>query len=210
MLVAKRDVLGVVRGDDRRSWGILAGRSRRRIDINRRWEDGHAWRAADESLGMSGVGGQARAVTDREDRGRAAVVHVGRREIAEAAVMMGVVVPREQILADPARVVERRESVRKLRPVLERPELRFRKRIVIAHARTESARLAERLIAATCAKQGIGPHQLTMHTDRGAPMRSKLVAELFADLSIDGSFSRAEDRPPSNLVQDGVCRTLTA
>lgn len=54
----------------------------------------------------------------------------------------------------------------------------------------ESARLAERLIAATCAKQAIGPHQLTIHTDRGAPMRSKLVAELFADLSIDGSFSR--------------------
>ena len=54
----------------------------------------------------------------------------------------------------------------------------------------ESARLAERLIAATCAKQGIGPHQLTIHADRGAPMRSKLVVELFADLHIDGSFSR--------------------
>ena len=45
---------------------------------------------------------------------------------------------------------------------------------------TESARLAERLIEATCLKQGIGPHQLTIHADRGAPMRSKLVAELFA------------------------------
>ena len=54
----------------------------------------------------------------------------------------------------------------------------------------ESARLAERLIAATCAKQGIGPHQLTIHADRGAPMRSKLVVELFADLSIEASHSR--------------------
>ena len=54
----------------------------------------------------------------------------------------------------------------------------------------ESARLAERLIAATCAKQGIGPHQLTIHADRGAPMRSKLVVELFADLSIGASHSR--------------------
>ncbi len=55
---------------------------------------------------------------------------------------------------------------------------------------TESARLAERLIEATCSKQGIGPHQLTIHADRGAPMRSKLVAELFADLTIVASHSR--------------------
>jgi putative transposase len=54
----------------------------------------------------------------------------------------------------------------------------------------ENARLAQRLIEATCLKQGIGPHQLTIHADRGAPMRSKLVAELFSDLSIDASHSR--------------------
>ena len=55
---------------------------------------------------------------------------------------------------------------------------------------TERARLAERLIAATCRKQSIGPQQLTIHADRGAPMRSKLVAELFADLTIGASHSR--------------------
>ena len=54
----------------------------------------------------------------------------------------------------------------------------------------ENARLAQRLIDATCRKQGIGPHQLTIHADRGAPMRSKLVAELLSDLSIDASHSR--------------------
>ena len=59
--------------------------------------------------------------------------------------------------------------------------------MVAAH---ENARLAQRLIGATCRKQGIGPHQLTIHADRGAPMRSKLVAELFSDLSIDASHSR--------------------
>jgi putative transposase len=48
--------------------------------------------------------------------------------------------------------------------------------MVAAH---ENARLAQRLIDATCRKQRIGPHQLTIHADRGAPMRSKLVAELF-------------------------------
>jgi putative transposase len=57
-------------------------------------------------------------------------------------------------------------------------------------AARESAQLAERLIAATCHKQGITPHQLTIHADRGAPMRSKVVAELFADLGIAASHSR--------------------
>jgi putative transposase len=59
--------------------------------------------------------------------------------------------------------------------------------MVAAH---ENARLAQRLIEGACLKQGIGPHQLTIHADRGAPMRSKLVAELFSDLSIEASHSR--------------------
>ena len=57
-------------------------------------------------------------------------------------------------------------------------------------ARHENAHLAERLLAATCAKQGITPHQLTIHADRGAPMRSTLVALLFSDLGITASHSR--------------------
>ena len=59
--------------------------------------------------------------------------------------------------------------------------------MVAAH---ESATLAERLIAVTCEKQGIRPTQLTLHADRGAPMRSKLVADLFTDLGIAASHSR--------------------
>ena len=55
---------------------------------------------------------------------------------------------------------------------------------------TESAHLAGRLIEQTCAKQSIQPQQLTMHADRGAPMRSKLVALLFSDLGIAASHSR--------------------
>ena len=57
-------------------------------------------------------------------------------------------------------------------------------------AMPESARLAERLIAATCRKQGIRPHQLTIHADRGAVMRSQLVGGLFMELGVDGSHSR--------------------
>ena len=64
-------------------------------------------------------------MTDVEDRGRAAVVHVGRREIGQATVMMGVVVPREEVMTNGARMFEGTEAIRKLRPVLERAELRF-------------------------------------------------------------------------------------
>ena len=48
--------------------------------------------------------------------------------------MVRVVVPREQIAADGAGVLERAEPARKLRPVLHGPELRFGERIVVAHA----------------------------------------------------------------------------
>ena len=57
-------------------------------------------------------------------------------------------------------------------------------------AASENAHLAQRLIETTCLKQGIGPQQLTMHADRGAPMRSKLLVELYADLHIAVSHSR--------------------
>ena len=54
----------------------------------------------------------------------------------------------------------------------------------------ESAALAERLIAATCAKQGIEPGSLTVHADRGAAMTSKPVALLLADLGVTKTHSR--------------------
>ena len=51
-------------------------------------------------------------------------------------------------------------------------------------ASNESAALAERFIAESCAKHGIQPGQLTLHADRGSSMRSKLVALLLADLAV--------------------------
>ena len=54
----------------------------------------------------------------------------------------------------------------------------------------ESATLAERLIADTCAKHDIQPGQLTIHADRGGPMRSKPVALLLADLGVTKTHSR--------------------
>jgi putative transposase len=57
-------------------------------------------------------------------------------------------------------------------------------------ATCESAALAEKLIAATCAKQGISRGQLTLHADRGSSMTSRPVAFLLADLGVTQSHSR--------------------
>jgi transposase InsO family protein len=51
-------------------------------------------------------------------------------------------------------------------------------------ASCESAALAEKLIAATCAKQQISRDHLTIHADRGSSMTSKPVTFLLADLGI--------------------------
>ena len=57
-------------------------------------------------------------------------------------------------------------------------------------AHREPATLAERLIATSCARQGIRPEQLTLHADRGAAMTSKTVALLLADLGVTKTHSR--------------------
>jgi putative transposase len=57
-------------------------------------------------------------------------------------------------------------------------------------ATAEDAKLAERLLADACAKQGITHGQLTIHADRGSSMASKPVALLLADLGVTKSHSR--------------------
>jgi len=67
---------------------------------------------------------------------------------------------------------------------------------MVAHR--ESARLAEKLIGETCARQGIVPGHLTVHADRGSSMTSKVVALLLSDLGVTKSHSRpyvSDDNP---------------
>jgi putative transposase len=62
----------------------------------------------------------------------------------------------------------------------------------------EAGHLAEKLIEATCQRQGILPGQLTLHADRGKPMLSKPLAFLLADLGVTKSHSRpytSDDNP---------------
>jgi len=54
----------------------------------------------------------------------------------------------------------------------------------------ELALLAENLISESIAREGVDAHRLTLHSDRGAPMKSKAVSELLSDLCVSKSFSR--------------------
>jgi putative transposase len=57
-------------------------------------------------------------------------------------------------------------------------------------ATAENAGLAGALIEESCAKHGVSPDTLTLHSDRGSPMRAKSTAELLVDLGVAASFSR--------------------
>jgi putative transposase len=65
-------------------------------------------------------------------------------------------------------------------------------------AEKESAALAKRLIAESCARQNVEPGQLIIHADRGSPMRSKTLAQTMAALGVTKSHSRphvSDDNP---------------
>jgi len=67
-------------------------------------------------------------------------------------------------------------------------------------AGAENAGLARALIEDTCEKYAIARDTLTLHSDRGSPMRAKTTAELFVDLGVAASFSRprvSNDNPYS-------------
>jgi len=69
---------------------------------------------------------------------------------------------------------------------------------MVAHR--EQKALAKRLIEQTCIKQDIIPGQLTIHADRGSSMKSKVVAQLMADLGVTKTHSRphvSNDNPYS-------------
>ena len=65
-------------------------------------------------------------------------------------------------------------------------------------AERENAAHARRLIAETCAKHEVVPGSLTLHQDRGAPMRAKTFAQTLADLGVTKTHSRphvSDDNP---------------
>ena len=74
-------------------------------------------------------------------------------------------------------------------------------------AKRESGELAERLIAETCAKQGIERDCLILHSDRGSAMRSKTVKELLEVLGVTKSHSRPYT-PTDNPYSESQFKTM--
>lgn len=74
-------------------------------------------------------------------------------------------------------------------------------------ANRESGELAKKLIAETCAKQGIKRAQLILHSDRGSAMRSKTVKELLQDLGVIKSHSRPYT-PTDNPYSESQFKTM--
>jgi putative transposase len=74
-------------------------------------------------------------------------------------------------------------------------------------AERETAQLAYRLIDQTCTRQGIARDTLTLHADRGAPMRSQTVAHLLADLGVTKSHARPYT-PDDNPFSESQFKTL--
>src|SRR5690606_39830504 len=74
-------------------------------------------------------------------------------------------------------------------------------------AEAESGGLARKLLYETIVKHGIQPQQLTLHSDRGAPMTSKMVAQLLATLGITKTHSRPR-QSNDNAYSEAQFKTL--
>ena len=92
-------------------------------------------RFANEALGMSLEGGVEDHLTMRQDVRGLAVMDHGRRHQAKAGMMVLVVVPLKEGLAEPASVFDGAEAIREARAVFEGAELAFRIRIVVGDMR---------------------------------------------------------------------------
>jgi len=57
-------------------------------------------------------------------------------------------------------------------------------------APSESAAVAKELMATCYLQQGLAPDQLTLHADRGGPMKAKALAHLLADLGVTKTHAR--------------------
>jgi putative transposase len=71
----------------------------------------------------------------------------------------------------------------------------------------ESGALARELVEHCAQREGIPAAQLTLHADRGAPMRSKTLSEKLVELGIEPSFSRPR-QSNDNPFSESCFKTL--
>ena len=84
----------------------------------------------------------------------------------------------------------------------------FSRRVVgwrVEHA--ESATLFKALFSDAITKHAVPPGQLTLHADRGSPMKAKATALMLADLGVVRSHSRPHT-PNDNSFSEAPFKTL--
>ena len=96
-------------------------------------------RPSHESLRVSAVGGKKRFLARSKDLFGFAVMDDRRHQQSDSRVMMLVVVVVKKLAAEFSGILNASESIRKLRAVLHRLELRFRVRVVIGNMRSRVA-----------------------------------------------------------------------
>jgi putative transposase len=74
-------------------------------------------------------------------------------------------------------------------------------------AERQAAALAEQLILESCTCHKIGRDQLTLHSDRGAPMTAKSLTMLLADLGVLPSLARPRI-PDDNAYSEAQFKTV--
>ena len=71
----------------------------------------------------------------------------------------------------------------------------------------ETGALARDFVEQIAQRENISPDQLTLHADRGSPMRSKTLNEMLVDLGIEASFSRPQ-QSNDNPFSESLFKTL--
>ena len=88
---------------------------------------------SDEPLGVSFIGEVQDGLPSRNELHRLAIVDRCRSEQLQTRMMVLLVIPREEILAEPACILDGAETVRVIWPILHSLEVGFRERVVIGN-----------------------------------------------------------------------------
>jgi hypothetical protein len=126
------------------------------VDPHRLRQLGRLRWLADEPLGMGGIGAVEHVGAGAGDGFGATLVHIGWGEQRDPAVVVLVVIPAEEVLAEGAGVVDRAEPGGEGRVVFEGLELAFAVGIVVGTWGRECARECERVTPRSASNMATG------------------------------------------------------
>ncbi len=105
----------------------------RRVDPGGGWLGGRYGRVFDEALGVGDEGGVQRRLAGGMDGVGLAVVNLVWRHQAQACVVMGRVIPGEEVAAELFGILDAAEAFREPWLIFQGLEVAFRERVVVRH-----------------------------------------------------------------------------